>query len=95
MSKGYWVVKANIEDSEEYSKYIEKATLVVDNFNGNFLIRGGEQTDKENKGFERTVVVEFCSYKEALDCYESAEYQTALNHVKSSANRIFTVVEGI
>ena len=95
MSKGYWVVKANIEDPDEYSKYIKKATLVVNNFNGNFLIRGGEQTDKENKGFERTVVVEFSSYKEALDCYESKEYQTALNHVKSSANRIFTVVEGI
>ena len=89
------MVKANIEDHDEYSKYIKKATMVVNNFNGNFLIRGGEQTDKENKGFERTVVVEFNSYKEALDCYESAEYQTALNHVKSSANRIFTVVEGI
>ena len=95
MSKGYWVVKANIEDPDEYSKYIKKATMVVNNFNGNFLIRGGEQTDKENKGFDRTVVVEFCSYKVALDCYESVEYQTALNHVKSSANRIFTVVEGI
>ena len=95
MSKGYWVVKANIEDPEEYFKYIEKATLVVDKFKGNFLIRGGDQTDKENKGFDRTVVVEFSSYKEALDCYESAEYQAALNHVKNSANRIFTVVEGI
>ena len=95
MSKGYWVVKANIEDPDEYSKYIKKATLVVNNFNGNFLIRGGEQTDKENKGFDRTVVVEFSSYEEALNCYESAEYQTALDHVESSANRIFTVVEGI
>ena len=95
MSKGYWVVKANIEDPDEYSKYIKKATLVVNNFNGNFLIRGGEQTYKENKGLDRTVLVVFSSYKEALDCYESAEYQTALNHVKSSANRIFTVVEGI
>ena len=66
MSKGYWVVKANIEDPDEYSKYIKKATLVVNNFNGNFLIRGGEQTDKENKGFDRTVVVEFSSYKDCL-----------------------------
>tara|TARA_B100000941_G_scaffold72719_1_gene49377 strand:+ start:159 stop:446 length:288 start_codon:yes stop_codon:yes gene_type:complete len=95
MSKGYWVVKANIEDPEEYSKYIEKATLAVDSFNGNFLIRGGNQIDKENKGFQRTVVVEFSSYKKALDCYESMEYQTALNYVEKSANRIFTVVEGI
>ena len=95
MSKGYWVVKASIEDPDEYSIYIKKATLVVNNFNGNFLIRGGEQTDKEKKGFDRTVVVEFSSYKEALDCYKSPEYQTALKHVKSSANRIFTIVEGI
>ena len=36
MSKGYWVVKANIENPKEYSKYIEKATSVVANFNGNF-----------------------------------------------------------
>ena len=50
MSKGYWVVKANIEDQKEYSKYIKKATKVVNHFNGNFLIRGGKQTDKENKG---------------------------------------------
>ena len=54
MSKGYWVVKANIEDPDEYSKYIKKATLVVNNFNGNFLIRGGEQTDKENKAVSYT-----------------------------------------
>ena len=35
MSKGYWVVKANIEDPDEYSEYIKKATLVVNNFNRN------------------------------------------------------------
>ena len=48
MSKGYWVVKANIEDSEEYSKYIEKATLVVDNFKGN-LITTTQLTDVMEK----------------------------------------------
>ena len=95
MHKGYWVVKANIIDSTDYSKYIEKATLAVSKFDGVFLIRGGDQTEKEMSGFDRTVVVEFCSYSRAKDCYESSEYQSALNHAKNSANRIFTVVEGI
>ena len=95
MQKGYWVVKAHIKDSIEYSKYIEKATLAVAKFDGIFLIRGGDQTEKEMTGFDRTVVVEFSSYIEAKDCYESSEYQSALNHAKNSANRIFTVVEGI
>ena len=95
MSKGYWVVKAKIKDLREYSKYIKKATLVVDKFDGSFLIRGGMQKEKEEIGFERTVVVEFSSYNKALGCYESSEYQNALSHVKKSANRIFTIVKGI
>ena len=50
MSKGYWVVKANVHDIDEYSKYIELATNVVKNYNGNFLVRGGDQQETEEKG---------------------------------------------
>ena len=95
MPKGYWVVRANIHNQDEYSKYVVKASETVSKFDGVFLIRGGDQTEKEMSGFDRTVVVEFCSYSRAKDCYESSEYQSALNHAKNSANRIFTVVEGI
>ncbi len=95
MSKGYWVVSANVSNLEEYSKYVEIATGIIKNYKGKFLIRGGQQTEFEEKGFERTVVVEFNSYKDALECYNSSEYQSALVHVKSSALRLFTAVEGI
>tara|TARA_B100000427_G_scaffold7856_1_gene7088 strand:- start:150 stop:455 length:306 start_codon:yes stop_codon:yes gene_type:complete len=101
MSKGYWVVRANVSDLEEYSKYVEIATGIIKNHNGKFLIRGGQQTEFEiygkllEKGFERTVVAEFSSYDDALECYNSSEYQSALVHVKGSALRLFTVVEGI
>jgi len=95
MKKGYWVVKAKVSDLGEYSKYIDIATDIVKKYNGKFLIRGGQQTEFEEKGFERTVVVEFNSYKDALECYNSSEYQSALVHVKGSALRLFTVVEGI
>ena len=34
MKKGYWVVRANINNFNEYSKYIEIATEVINKYNG-------------------------------------------------------------
>ena len=95
MPKGYWVVRANIHNQDEYSKYIVKASEIVKKNSGTFLVRGGKQTEYETKGYKRTVIVEFDSYKHAIDCYNSEEYQSALKHVEDSSNRIFTVVEGV
>ena len=53
----------------------------------NLLLRGGNQTEFEESGFERTVVVEFFSFEDALDCYNSEEYQSALKFVKNSSKR--------
>ena len=95
MPKGYWVVRANIHDQDEYYKYVEKASEIVKKNSGTFLVRGGMQKEYEIKGYKRTVIVEFDSYQKAIDCYNSEEYQSALKHVENSANRIFTVVEGV
>ena len=78
MSKGYWVVRANVNDADEYSKYIQIATNIIEKYDGHFLIRGGDQIEYEESGYERTVVVEFNSFEDALDCYNSHEYQSAL-----------------
>ena len=95
MPKGYWVVRANIHNQDEYSKYVVKASEIVKKNSGTFLVRGGKQKEYEIKGYKRTVIVEFDSYQHAIDCYNSEEYQSALKHVENSANRIFTVVEGV
>ena len=63
--------------------------------NGKFLVRGGQQIEVEGEGFERTVLIEFNNFDEALSCYNSDEYQEALNYVKNSAKRLVTIVEGI
>ena len=95
MSKGYWVVRANVFDKEEYSEYINLATDIIKKFDGKFIVRGGNQTEFEEKGFDRTVVVEFCSYQVALDCYNSEDYQSALKFVKNSSKRMVSIVEGL
>ena len=93
--KAYWVVRGNILNQEEYSKYIDLAGPTVHKHNGEFLVRGEQQIELEGEGFERTVLIEFNSFDEALSCYNSAEYQEALNYVKNSAKRLVTIVEGI
>tara|TARA_B100000214_G_scaffold21140_1_gene14099 strand:- start:417 stop:704 length:288 start_codon:yes stop_codon:yes gene_type:complete len=95
MSKGYWVVRANISDAEEYSKYVQVATDIIAKYNGHFLIRGGDQVEFEESGFERTVVVEFNSFEDALECYKSTDYQSALKFVKNSSKRYVSIVKGV
>ena len=94
MSKGYWVVRSDVILADEYSKYIEITSNVINKYDGKFIVRGGIQTEFEEKGYSRTVVVEFSSYKKAIECYQSSEYQDALKIVKNSAKRLVSIVKG-
>ena len=93
--KGYWIVRCHVYDHEEFLKYVEISQSIVEKFGGSFLIRGGKQLEKETTGYERTVVVEFPDFITAKECYESNEYQKALNHINKSANRAVVIVEGL
>ena len=93
--KAYWVVRGHILDHEEYNKYINLAGPIIKKYDGTFLSRGGKQVEKEGSGFERTVLIEFQSFEKAIFCYNSDEYQEALEFVKSSAKRLVVIVEGL
>jgi uncharacterized protein (DUF1330 family) len=93
--KAYWVVRGHILNSDEYNKYIQLAGPIVKKFHGTFLSRGGKQEEKEGSGYERTVLIEFNSFEEAIFCYNSDEYQEALEYVKTSAERLVVIVEGL
>ena len=92
--KGYWVAKANVYSPEKQQNYGKLAEAVLEKFKGKFLIRGGRQVTKEGEEYMRNVVVEFPSYKDALDAYESKEYQDALKVLDGGAERLYAVVEG-
>ena len=91
----YWITRCHILDPEIYNKYLELAGPAIIKHGGKFLVRGGNQTEKEGEGFERTVLVQFYSLVQAQRCYESDEYAAALQFSKISAERLVVLVDGV
>jgi uncharacterized protein (DUF1330 family) len=77
MAKGYWLVAADITDSEGYKEYLAESGKAFAKFGAQFLVRGGSSEQVEGKGRSRFVVLEFKDYATALECYRSTEYSTA------------------
>ena len=93
--KAYWVcVYEKIDNAEKLKEYAIKARPAVEKFSGKFLVRGGK--NRTNDGIEspRTVVVEFPNYNNAVECYDSAEYQEAHDILKGHVVRHHQIIEG-
>ena len=78
MAKGYWVVHADVADPEKYKAYIAANAEAFRKFGARFLARGGRFEVPEGKTRSRNVVIEFPSYRAAVDCWHSPEYARAL-----------------
>ena len=93
--KGYWITLCHVTDTERYSKYIKLAGPAIEKFGGIFLARGGNQENLVGDSHERTVVVEFKSFEDAKDAYNSKEYKKALEYSSNSSERHLVIVEGL
>ncbi len=77
MAKGYWIGRVDVEDAEQYMKYVAANGAAFEKYGARFIVRGGRFTAPEGTARARNVVIEFPSYEAALACYESPEYQQA------------------
>ena len=93
--KGYIVcVYKSIDDENALQEYAAKARAAVEKYQGKFLARGGKNIATEGETSPRTVIIEFSSYKEAENFYNSKEYQDAKSILKGKAIRQYQIVEG-
>ena len=93
--KGYIVcVYKSISNEKKLKEYAVKARAAVEKYKGKFLIRGGRSTSNEGDKSPRTVIIEFPSYDEANNFYNSKEYQAAHSILKGFADRQHQTVEG-
>ena len=94
--KTYWIaIYKDLNNVEDLKRYAEKATPAIKKFNGKILARGGKTKTVEGSPSPRTVIIEFPSMQEALNCYNSTDYQEAKKIVKGNFNRHIQIVEGI
>ena len=96
MAKGFWVgCYREIKDPAALAEYAKHAGPAILAGGGKFLARGGRVQAFDAGIGERTVVVEFPSFEQALATYASAAYQAAAAKLKGAVVRDFRVVEGV
>lgn len=95
MAKGYWIARVDVRDAERYKDYVAAAKPAFDRYGAKFLARGGAFTELEGPTRGRNVVIEFPSMQDAVDCYNSPEYQIAAKIRHQVADGEMLVVEGI
>lgn len=94
MPKGYWVsVYRTVSDPEKLAAYNKLARSAVQAWGGRTLVRGGRVAAHDAGIAERTVLVEFDSFEQALAARESATYQEAPAALPSGVERDFRIVE--
>lgn len=92
--KGYWIAHVDVTEPEGYKAYMTADMAAFGKYGGRFLVRGGQREVVEGKVRGRTVVLEFPSYRAALDCYRSSEYQAAAALRKGRAEFDLFIIEG-
>lgn len=94
--KAYWIAHVDVTDPQQYSEYTQRAPQAFNLFGGRFMARGGRSEAIEGRETpQRTVVIEFDSYEQALACYHSPQYQEAMSHRQGVAQAEIVIVEGI
>ena len=88
-----WIAHVNVTDAEAYGRYAQAAGPVIAAHGGVFLARGSRYVQLEGNDRARNVVARFPSVEHAVACYNSPEYQAALDHARDAAERDLVVVE--
>lgn len=94
MSKGYWIVRVDVTDQEQYKAYADAAPQALKKYAGRFLARAGTCEIAEGTARSRNTIIEFPSYQDALDCWKSPEYQEAVKLRRPASAMDLVIVEG-
>ena len=93
MPKGYWIVRVDIANEQQYSKYMMANAEPFKKYGARFLVRGGRFENPEGTSRARNAVIEFPTYEAALACWKSPEYQRAIKLRESVSTMDLIIAE--
>ena len=88
-----WIAHVTVTEPEAYARYAELAGPAIAQHGGRFIARGGRFVQLEGRERPRNVVAQFPSVEAAVACYNSPEYQAALDHARGASERELLIVE--
>jgi uncharacterized protein (DUF1330 family) len=94
MAKGYWIAHVDVADEKKYEAYRAANAEPFAKYGAQFLVRGGASEKPEGRTRARSVVLEFPSYRAALECYASPEYQRAIALRRDVSAIDLVIIEG-
>ena len=96
MAKGYWVsCYRSVTNPDALGAYAKLAGPAIEAGGGTFLARGGRVQAYEAGVAERTVVVEFPSFEQAVATHDGEAYRAAAAKLEGAVERDLRVVEGV
>lgn len=88
-----WIAHVTVTDTDAYGRYAALAGPAIAKHGGVFIARGGRYVQLEGTERARHVVAQFPSLEAAKACYDSADYQAALDHARGASERDLVIVE--
>src|SRR3954467_14342405 len=96
MPKGYWVsVYRTISDPEKLAAHNKLAAPAVKAGGGRLLARDGRVVAHDAGIAERTILIEFDSFEQAVAAREVGASQGALAPLADGVERYFRIIEGL
>lgn len=91
----YFIAQINIENENEYQRYLDGYDQIFDRFNGTVVAVDDSVKVLEGRWpFGRTVVIRFPSEEDLLAWYKSAEYQALVQHRRNASEANIVLVKG-
>jgi uncharacterized protein (DUF1330 family) len=94
MPKGYWMVRVDVADHEQFKTYAVAAAAALKKYGARFLVRAGRFEIPEGTTRARNTVVEFPSYQAAIECWNSPAYQEAIKLRLPASTIDLVIIEG-
>ena len=96
MPPAYVIVNNEVTDPDTYERYRSKVLATVEKYGGEFLVRGGRGQRLEGaEPMSRHVMLKFPSFDQALEWYNSEDYQPLAEMRQSASHGNMVLVEGV
>ena len=95
MAKGYWLSTGSIKNGEGMQTYLKVLKDWLPSVKGEFFARDLATIEKESTPGHLTVIIEFLSKEDAVNAYESEEYQKMITLRTPYSDLTHTIFEGV